>query len=80
MYGGKPLTKENKENIKCALILECQGMERAVDLMPFGTRKTIEGIIKNIIYLGLIKRIDFLDNSEVPKESKDKTIKRKGRE
>ena len=63
LYDGKPLTDENKANIKCALILECRGMERAVDLMPFGSRHIIEGIVKNIIYLGLIKRIDFLDTA-----------------
>ena len=36
-------------------------MEAAVNLMPFGNRKTIENIIKNIIYVGLPKRISFLD-------------------
>ncbi len=60
-YGGAPLTKENRESIKCALILECTEMEKAVNLMPFGNRHTIENIIKNIIYLGLPKRIGFLD-------------------
>ncbi len=61
MYGGAELTDENKSSVKCALILECRGMERAVDLMPFGSRATIENIIRNIIYLGLPKRIEFLD-------------------
>jgi len=61
LYGGEPLTRENKQSIKCALILECRKMEAAVNLMPFGSRYTIERIIKNIIYLGLVKRIDFLD-------------------
>ena len=61
IYGGEPLTRENRQSIKCALVLECRGMEAAVDLMPFNTRYTIEAIIKNIIYLGLIKRIEFLD-------------------
>ena len=71
LYGGEPLTVENKQSIKRALILECRGMEAAVNLMPFGTRYTIENIIKNIIYLGLIKRIDFLDEktSEERKEN-----------
>lgn len=63
LYGANPLTYENKQSIKCALICECRGMEAAVNLMPFNNRYTIENIIKNIIYLGLIKRIDFLDGN-----------------
>ncbi len=61
-YESKPLTPENKSCIKCALLLECRGMESAVNLMPFDNRFTIENIVKNIIYLGLVKRIDFLDS------------------
>lgn len=73
MYDGKPLTEENKATIKCALILECKEIERAMDLMPFGSRLTIENIIKNIVYRGLIKRIDFLDTK--PEEIKTKNAK-----
>ena len=61
LYGRKALTDENKKSIKCALICECRGMEAAVNLMPFNNRYTIENIVKNVIYLGLVKRIDFLD-------------------
>ncbi|MBE6643825.1 MAG: hypothetical protein E7612_00440 [Ruminococcaceae bacterium] len=64
LYGGESLTPENKQSIKCALILECKRMESAVDLMPFGTRRTIENIVRNIIYLGLPKRIGFLDGEQ----------------
>lgn len=63
IYGGKTLTSENKETIKCALLLECKQIEAAVNLMPFGERRVIENIIKNIIYLGLVKRISFLDKN-----------------
>ncbi len=71
IYGGKPLTDENKETIKCALLLECKQIEAAVNLMPFGERRIIENIVKNTIYLGLVKRISFLDpNSD--KENKEK--------
>lgn len=68
-YNGKPLTQDNKQSIKTALLLECKGIESAVNLLPFGNRATIENIINNIIYLGLVKRIEFLD-----KES-EKTLK-----
>ena len=63
LYDGKPLTKENKESIKCALLLECRELEAAVNLIPFGKKITAENIVRNIIYLGLVKRIDFLDSS-----------------
>ena len=73
MYSGAPLTKENKKNRNTALILECKRIEGAVNLMPFGSRVTIENIIRNIIYLGLTDRISFLDeekNNKCPKETK----------
>ncbi len=60
-YGGKELTDDNRATIKCALLLECTNLERAIELLPYGSRVTIENIIKNIIYLGLVKRISFLD-------------------
>ncbi len=69
-YGGKPLTDENRQTIKCALLLECKKIEAATNLLPFGTRATIENIINNVIYLGLVKRIEFLDNKESEKEKK----------
>ena len=70
-YGGKELTDENRQTIKCALLLECKKIEAAVNLLPFGTRATIENIINNIIYLGLVKRIEFLDKKESEKEKKN---------
>ena len=42
-------------------------MECAVNLMPFGNRATIENIVRNILYAGLPKRIEFLD----PKDDSD---------
>ena len=72
-YGGKTLTLENKSTIKCALLLECKKIESAVNLLPYGSRATIENIINNIIYLGLVKRIEFLDKDGTEeKTSKEK--------
>ena len=62
LYEGKDLTAENKQSIKSALLLECKKIESAVNLLPFGNRAIIENIINNVIYLGLVKRIEFLDN------------------
>ena len=65
------MTDENKKSIKCALLLECKQIEAAVNLMPFGEHKIIENIIKNTIYIGLVKRISFLDKtSDKEKEEK----------
>ncbi len=70
LYKGADLTYENRESIRCALILECKNIEAAANLLPYGNRATIENIISNIIYLGLIKRIDFLlPNKESEKKS-----------
>lgn len=71
LYEGRVLSDENKSMIKCALTLECKKLESATNLLPYGTRATIENIINNIIYLGLIKRIEFLD----PKKNESETKK-----
>lgn len=69
-YGAAELTDENRATIRCALILECKSIEAATNLLPYGTRATIENIINNIIYLGLVKRIAFLD----PKKNESEKI------
>ena len=68
-YGGAPLTSENRESIKCGLLLECKKIEAAMNLLPYGSRRTIENILNNIIYLGLVKRIEFLDGKTSSKEN-----------
>lgn len=60
-YGGADLTKENKQNVKTTLLIECKKLENAINLIPFGNKITVENIVRNIIYLGLTKRIEFLD-------------------
>ena len=67
-YGGADLTYENKQNVKSALLMECQKLECAVNLIPFGNKITIENIVKNIIYLGLVDRIKFLDVTDTEGE------------
>jgi len=73
LYGSAPLTPENKQSIKTALLLECKRLESAVNLIPFGKKLTAENIVRNIIYLGLVKRIEFLDG--VKEENKKGELK-----
>ena len=72
LYDGAELTYENKQSIKCALLLECRALESAVNLLPYGSLKTIEGIISNIIYEGLPRRIEFLDEGSPEEKSESK--------
>ena len=39
-----------------------------MNLLPFGRRAIIENIINNIIYVGLPKRIEFLDKRDGEKD------------
>lgn len=63
-YGTPKLSLENKQTIKTALLLECRELEGAINLIPFGKKITAENIVRNIIYLGLVKRMEFLDCEE----------------
>ena len=63
-YGTPELSAENRKTVKRALLLECTALEAAVNFIPFGKKRTVEGIVRNIIYLGLTNRIAFLDNKE----------------
>jgi hypothetical protein len=63
-YGTPTLSAENKRMIKTALLLECRELEGAVNLIPFGKKITAENLVRNIIYLGLVKKMEFLDCEE----------------
>lgn len=67
-WGEGGLTEQMRDAIKCALLLECRKIEGAMNLLPFGNRQTIENIVNNIVYLGLPKRIEFLDGGREEKE------------
>ena len=73
VYKTPTLSYENKQTIKCALLLECRKIESAFNLMPFGNRSTVENIVRNIIYLGLPARIAFLDKdgADIEKEKRE---------
>ena len=70
LYDNAPLTDENRANIKCALLLECRGIEGALNLISFGNKVTPENIVRNIVFEGLVKRISFLDPKDDEKGDK----------
>ena len=70
MYSRAPLTRENRESIRTALLLECKRLEGAVNLISFGNKHTARRIVENIIYLGLTKRIEFLNEPTSAEEGK----------
>ena len=61
---GSTNRSQNRTNKKPTKARFENALEGAVNLMPFGKRAIIENIIRNIIYLGLPKRIEFLDGDE----------------
>lgn len=69
------LSQDNKNSIKTALLLELSYLERAIDLMDFSCCKDVEGIIKNIIYLGMpevMSRALDKDENTIRKDEKQK--------
>ncbi|MBP3495579.1 MAG: hypothetical protein J6K52_05160 [Clostridia bacterium] len=50
---GKELAESQKEMIKCALYMELNAMSQCVEKLDFSKARDIEGIIKNIVYLGM---------------------------
>lgn len=71
-YGGAELTRENRESIRCALLLECRALVFAINLIPFGNKVTIENIVRNIASEGLPARLAFLDGDKTNAEKRRK--------
>ena len=55
---GSELTEENRYALRCAAILELDAMSKAVELMDFTEHRDVEGILKNIMYLGMVAETD----------------------
>lgn len=67
-YEGRELTEENRATLRTALCLAGRDIESAVNLLPYGRRRTLEDIIQNIVCLGLKERLAFLDPPAEKKE------------
>ncbi len=58
LYGGRFPTEEEKLDISYALRLELDAATPAFDLIDYGDRTDLEGIINNVIYRGMPKTAD----------------------
>ena len=52
---GETLNNEQKDALYCALMLELDKMSKCIELLDFTAHTDLEGIIKNIIYSGMVK-------------------------
>ena len=52
---GKELNNSHRDALYCALMLELDSMSKSVELLDFTNHHDVEGIIKNIIYIGMVK-------------------------
>lgn len=55
---GDTLTEENVFAMRTAAMLELEAMSRSVELVDFSMHKDVEGLVKNVIYLGMVKETD----------------------
>ncbi len=58
------------EECRTALYLELSALSEAVEGLPFEGREAVEGIIKNIIYLGLSDRIQAIPRDKTEKKAR----------
>lgn len=68
---GKDLTEENRYTLHCAAMLELDAMSKSLELVDFSSHRDVEGIIKNVAYLGMVTETDKvlkLDLNEIEKK------------
>ena len=71
---GETLNYEQRDALFCALMLELDSMSKCIQLLDFSKHRDLEGIIKNIIYSGMVKtsrkilKLDDCEENEKPSE------------
>jgi len=60
LYGGRAPTEQERANVADTLRLELSRAELAFDLLEYGEKHDIRGIIENIIYVGMPRTADKL--------------------
>ena len=79
LYGGRVPTPEQRRSVADSLRLELSRAELAFDLLEYGDKRDIRGIIENIIYVGMPRTADILagvtTGCKTDKKTKKKTKK-----
>ncbi len=55
---GDTLTEENIYAMRTAAMLELEAMSKSVELIDFSNHRDVEGLVKNVIYLGMVAETD----------------------
>lgn len=53
---GKVLSDEDKNLLRISLMLELDEMSKFVEALDFSSHRDVEGVIKNVIYLGMVSQ------------------------
>ena len=68
---GSELTEENRYALHCGAMLELDAMSKSLELIDFSSHRDVEGIMKNVAYLGMVSETDRvlkIDLSETEKK------------
>ncbi len=75
---GNELNAEDKSLLKNAMLLELDAMSKCVELIDFSSHRDVEGIIKNVIFDGLVQETDRILDKKTKREKKEEKKKAKG--
>ncbi len=64
---GTELSDENKYALRCAAMLELEALSRATELLDYSSHEDVYGIIKNVLYLGMVSQTDKILGTEKEK-------------
>lgn len=55
---GNSLTEDNIYAMRTAAMLELEAMSKSLELIDFSSHRDVEGLVKNVIYLGMVTETD----------------------
>lgn len=65
---GDTLTDDDKSTLKCAMMLELDTMSKGIELIDFSRHRDVEGVIRNIVFDGMIKETERILSREKSKK------------